>query len=272
MQSRRVDIEYLAWQYGDAEKLRARIEAHRLYSERGGDFREWLIEHAAIAPGMTVLDAGCGPGTYHALIAGRGARIVASDLSAGMLREARAQATAQRLPVAALAADVQALPLRTAAFDRAMANHVLYHVPDRERALRELRRVLKPGGRAVLATNAADNGGRLHGLHEEAAREHGFTPAPLDSLRFTLDDLPLARSVFPSARVFVREDALVFPDAAAALRYYASYQVDSIDERPADGSHRPRLLASMERRISEIVAREGVFRAQKDAGCFVADV
>jgi len=267
-----VDRAYLAWQYGDAERLRARIEAHRLYSERGDGFREWLIEQAAIAPGMTVLDAGCGPGTYHALVAGCRARIVASDLSAGMLREVRAQAAEQRLAVAPLAADVQALPFGNGTFDRVMANHMLYHVPDRDAALRELRRVLKPGGRAILATNAADNGGRLQSLHEAAAREHGFTPAPVESLRFTLDDVALVRSVFASARVLVRDDALVFPDAAAALRYYASYQVDGIVDRPADGRHRPLLLASMERRIQEIVVREGVFRAPKSAGCFVADV
>ena len=65
------------------------------------------------------------------------------------------------------------------------------------------------------------------------ARRLGYAASPHDALRFTLDDLPLVRSAFPSAEVFVREDAFVFPEAAPALRFYASYAIDSIEDRPA---------------------------------------
>lgn len=272
MTTGRVDLDYLAYQYGDAEKLRARIETHSRYSELPGEFRDWLLDLAGIASGVTLLDLGCGPGAYHRSMSDRGARVAGADTSPGMAREVLAQARAGGLPVSPLVADAQSLPLRDASFDRVLANHMLYHVPDRERALREMRRVLKPGGRAVLATNAADNYARLDELHGASAREHGFAPTVSDSSRFTLDDLPLVRAAFPSARVYERRDALVFPDTAPALRFYASYRIDGIEPRPPDGTHRPLLLASMERRISEIVARDGVFRVPKSAGCFVADV
>ncbi len=267
-----MDLAYLATQYGDTEKLRTRIEAHARYSEQTQDFHAWLLPHLDAAPGMTVLDAGCGSGAYHPHIAALGVRIVAADMSPGMVREARAQAIEQRLHVDALAADAQLLPFRGSSFDRVMANHMLYHVPDQPLALREMRRVLRPGGRAVFSTNAADNGRRIDEMHEAATRAAGLTTRPRDPLRFSLDDIDLVRAVFPAAEVFGRKDAFVFPDAAAALRYYATFGPDAIVDPPADRGHAAVLLESVACKIEEVIEREGVFRVPKNAGCFVATV
>jgi hypothetical protein len=77
--------------------------------------------------------------------------------------------------------------------------------------------------------------------------------------------------VFPDARVEVRRDAFVFPDAEPALRYYASGMVNAVDGPAVAQVHHARLIAGVRRRVEEIIAREGVFRVPKDAGCFVAD-
>ena len=61
-------------------------------------------------------------------------------------------------------------------------------------------------------------------------------------------------------------------DAEPALRFYATYAIDAIEDRPADGSHRAPILREMRALIEEIIARDGVFRVSKTAGCFVADV
>ncbi|HEY65425.1 MAG TPA: methyltransferase domain-containing protein [Caldilineae bacterium] len=267
-----IDREYLRYQYGDAEKLRVRQESHARYSENPGDFFEWVLSHADLRPGLVVVDIGCGPGAYHPLLCRQGVRVIGLDFSWGMVREARRGAEERRLEVWVAQADAQALPLPDVCCDRVMANHMLYHVPDQLRALREMRRVLRPDGRVILATNAADTNERLARLHAEAAQSLGYRVTKAMSARFTLDDLPLVRKVFPNARVYVREDAFLFPDVDSALRYYASGMIDRIEELPADGSHRPRLLALMEERIREIIAREGIFRVPKSAGCFVAEV
>jgi ubiquinone/menaquinone biosynthesis C-methylase UbiE len=265
-----VDAGYMRYQYDDAERFRIRVEAHDLYGERAGSFREWLLVRINPTTGDRVLDVGCGPGTYHPALAAAGVRLTACDTSAGMLREAVAQAAEGRFHISAVRANAEALPFTGDLFDIVMANHMLYHVPDRRRALSEMRRVLRIGGRAIMATNSAQNCERISSMHEETARSLGYAPAVPDALRFTLDDLPLVQSVFPGAQVFEREDAFVFPDATSAVRYYASYMVDSIEERPADGSHRPRLAAEMHNRIQQVVDREGSFRVPKSAGCFIA--
>lgn len=274
MHSRAVDPEYLRFQYGDNERLRVRIETHQRYSERPDDFVDWVLGHAALRPGQRLLDVGCGDGGFHAPLRRRGVRVVGLDRSAGMVRAAAggAGAEADGPPAQVLLGDAQALPIGDAAVDCALASHMLYHVPDVRAALREVRRVLRPGGRVVLTTNAADHSRRLYALHEEAARALGYTPTEPPGAHFSLDHLELVREIFPRAERRVRHDAFVFPDAEPALRYYASGRIDGIRERVPDGAHRTTLLAAVRDQIAGIIAREGAFRVPKDAGCFVADV
>lgn len=273
MSERHVDAAYLRYQYDDAEKLRIRIDTHERYSERTSDtFASWLLAHVDAARGQLLLDVGCGPGAYHAALAKLGARVVGIDASRGMLREALAQSPFGELSAAVAQADAERLPLGDALFDRVMANHMLYHVADQVAALREMRTVVKPGGRVVLATNAADNYAQFDELHRAGATRLGYAVGPHDALRFSLDDLSLVRGVFPSAEVFVRDDAFVFRDPEPALRYYATGAIDAIENRPADGSHRAPLLREMGDAIAAIIAHEGVFRVAKSAGCFVAVV
>jgi ubiquinone/menaquinone biosynthesis C-methylase UbiE len=271
-QDRSTDPDYLRYQYGDAEKLRIRLETHQRFSEHPDELPNAILAHLALTPGHTLLDVGCGPGTFHRLLADTGARIVGLDRSLGMVQDARRQATEYGLPAEVMQADAQALPVRDVSCDRVLASHMLYHVPDAAKALREMRRVLRPGGRVVLTTNAADFAERLQALHRRAAEAQGYTPTPSAFYRFTLDDLPLVRTVFPTAEMHLIQNAFVFTGVDPVLRYYASGPVDGILERRADGSHRAALLASVETHVQTILAREGVLRIPKNAGCIVAEV
>lgn len=265
--------DYVRYQYSDSEKFLVRVETHRLYSEAPGSLVEWVMDIVRPERGGRLLDVGCGPGVYHAEAAARGASIVALDLFSAMLRDALERANEGGWTTWAARASAECLPLPDASFDGVMANHMLYHVEDQSAALREMRRVVRLGGRVVLATNAADNMRRLHEVHAQACVRVGLTPTTFSSVhRFTLDHLPLVRDVFPTASVRLREDAVAFPDADSALRFYASFLVDYVDPLPPDGSHRPLLLRTMRELIDDIIAREGVFRVEKAAGCFVADV
>lgn len=265
------DRRYLAYQYADADKLRVRIRTHELYSERPTKFGEWLLPHLEIAPGQLLLDVGCGPGTYHPLLPG--VRVAACDASPGMIRAAVRQALESDLDVRGVVGDAERLPFRSATFDRVMANHMLYHVPDQHAGLAEMRRVLRPGGRAVLATNGADHLEELWRMHRLAAGRAGFVASEeLVDRRFTLAHVDLVRSVFKSARVYEHIDALVFKEPAPLLEYYGTFMVDHVAERPTDDSHRPRVMQAMHDVVAEEMGRNGVLRIPKRVGCFVADV
>lgn len=264
------DPTYLAYQYGNSEKLRIRQEAHELYSERPNDFFAWALDLLDLNPGLVVADIGCGPGAYHAQVAAAGCTVIGVDASFGMVSDVARLAAQQRLAVWPVQAGAERLPFATASIDRLMANHMLYHVPDQEAALAEMRRVLKPGGRVMLATNAADANDVFHHAHSAAAQSLGYVPTPGMSSRFHLGHLDLVQRTFPGAEVHVRSDAFRFPAIGAALRYYASGTVDAIEKPPADGSHMARLLPLVEAHLRAQLTGDGSLRVPKDAGCFVA--
>lgn len=264
-----IDPNYLQYQYGTAEKLRIRQEAHRLYSETPTDYGAWLFGHLDAQPGEIVLDVGCGPGTFYPVLRTFGVKIVALDASLGMVSEIEAQNVATQWPAQA---NAERLPIAAASCHRVMANHMLYHVPDQMAALTEMRRVLRPGGRVLISTNSQNNHIELLDLHRSAAAQLGFAASPSTEHRFNTGHLELVRSVFPTAVLHEQHAAFAFPATASALAYYASGIIDLIDPRSADDSHQPQLLAILGGQIDAIIAEKGIFRVYKGVGVFVADI
>jgi ubiquinone/menaquinone biosynthesis C-methylase UbiE len=103
--------------------------------------------------GRAVLEVGCGAAMCSRWLARQGARPVAFDLSAGMLRHARSSAARTGIEVPLVQADAQRLPFRDETFDLACtAFGAVGFVADSARVMREVARVLRPGGRWVFAT------------------------------------------------------------------------------------------------------------------------
>jgi hypothetical protein len=136
-----------------------------------------------------------------------------------------------------------------------------------------MRRVCRPGGgRIVVSTNGRHTLQRLLDIHSEAARELGYAPLEPTADTLRLEDLDSVREVLPTAEPHVIESALVFPTSEPALHFYATNRIDLIEDRPADASHRPQLLAVVGRKIDAIIAREGTFAVPKTFGYLVADL
>jgi SAM-dependent methyltransferase len=102
--------------------------------------------------GRQVLEVGCGSAPCSRWLAARGASVIATDLSAGMLRHARLAASRTGIAVPLVQADAGALPFADAAFDLACsAFGAVPFVSDSGQVMREVARVLRPGGRWVFA-------------------------------------------------------------------------------------------------------------------------
>jgi ubiquinone/menaquinone biosynthesis C-methylase UbiE len=112
-----------------------------------------MLERMALAPGQAFLEVGCGPGSDIfdlADIVGPAGRLVGVDASEVMIAEARRRASERRLPITFEVGRVQALPFPDATFDVCRAARLLEHLPDAGRALAEMVRVTRNGGRVVV--------------------------------------------------------------------------------------------------------------------------
>lgn len=115
--------------------------------DAGRAYKQQLIDLLDIAPGQTVLDAGCGPGTDLPALAervGTDGKVIGVDRAPAMLAKARERTT--ELPVVEIRkGDVHALPVTAESVDRAKVDRVLMHVDDPTAALAQLHHVTRPG-------------------------------------------------------------------------------------------------------------------------------
>jgi len=198
------DPALVAAEYADEARLLRRAAAFT--GARGGvDARGRVVEEVAAVQPRRVLEVGCGWGELAEWIArATGADVVAVDLSPRMVELARGRG------VDASLGDVQALPFDDGSFDVAVAAWMLYHVPDLDRGIAELARVLRPGGRLVAATNS-----RLHLI--ELRELVGSGPSPLTFSRESGDE-QLGRC-FARVRRIDTEGRLEFADRTEVEDY-----------------------------------------------------
>lgn len=142
-------------------------------------FAARLVADLNITPGSAVLDVACGTGVVSRLAAratGPTGTVTGVDIGPAMLAVARSQpGESGSAPITYLEGSALELPLADSSFDCATCHHGLQFFPDRIAAIRELRRVLRPGGRAAVAC--------WTGLHETPAFR-----AIRDSLHLHLSD------------------------------------------------------------------------------------
>ena len=249
-------------QYRDSGNLRARMGLHERFSVNPYGWFRWVLDRLALPPGSRILELGCGPGRLWLENADRCAadwRLTLTDYSLGMAREAHDAVTraVPQLRITAANVDAQALPFADAGFDAVIANHMLYHVPDRQRAFAEVRRVLRPGGRFCAATNG------IRHLQELDALLAGTPLAearPFTALAFTLENgAGQLAPIFPHITLARYEDALVVTEAAPLLDYIRSMSAHAVIDHQA--------LAAT---IAAHLARDGAIGITKDTGMFVA--
>ncbi len=171
-------------------------------------WRRRAVVLARLGPGETALDVGVGTGdlAFDLLAASDpSSRVVGVDLSDGMLGAVRARAAATPLGARfeARSADAQALPFPDGSFDRVMAGFAVRNFGDLDAGLREMRRVLRPAGRAVileLSTPPHPAVRTAFGLyfHRIAPRLAAFLGGDAEAYRY----LPRSVARFPGADAF----------------------------------------------------------------------
>lgn len=141
-------------QYATDKNLSTRINLHEKCSVNKQGFGSWIASHYAFQSGMRILELGCGNGSMWPEIISSlpsGCELILSDFSQGMLDAARAR-VGEHDGLSYQTINIMEIPYETGSMDMVIANMMLYHVPDIDKALAEVRRVLKPGGVFYCAT------------------------------------------------------------------------------------------------------------------------
>ena len=237
--SRLNDPRSVREEYRAETGLAARSALYRFLPSDAVDPRQHALNVIAASHSNRVLEVGCGRGEFaERLMRDLSAQLVAIDLSERMVELARQRGVDARV------GDVQSLPFRDGEFDCVAALWMLYHVPDLERGLGEIVRVLRRGGRLVAITN-----GTMH-LHE----------------------LDLLLGAEPVHSTFTRENG-----DQTLRRYFARVERHDVDDWFAVPNHQPLVqYAESSLHLRDLVSKIPLdlpvpFRIHRAVSIFVAE-
>ncbi len=246
-------------QYAAPDRLNIRISIHDKYSTNKTGFGNWIFSNYKIDAGAEVLELGCGTGIMwngRASLINSLSKLVLSDLSEGMVEVAKSNAGEYK-NVEYKIVDIQSIPYADESFDAVIANMMLYHVPDIDKALREVRRVLKPNGTFYCATSG-ENGIMAYLL--EILSAYGVEDKV--NKNFTLQNGgEILGKVFPKVERLNYPDSLAVTDPDDMVDYiYSMASMSSLSGVPREN-------------IREILVRHmenGVLTVPKESGMFVS--
>ena len=263
--SKFIDQQYLkSDQYKDSSNLDARVVIHRGFSSNPYGWFKWVFDTLLKLPeNARVLELGCGSGLLWKENIDRipsGWNITLSDLSSGMLDAAWRNLVVTGRAFKFKEIDAQSIPFEDEIFDAVIANHMLYHIPDRPKALAEIKRVLKPKGR-LIATTVGEN--HMKQAMEWYERLSCGEFVSMVSLSFTLENgLEQLKAFFPEVSLSRYEDNLHVTELEPILAYIRS-GISLSDLKEVE-------LEKLKQELQAELNQKGEIFIAKDSGLFEA--
>lgn len=231
----------LSSEYASPTPLQVRIETHARHSEHPDDPIAAVTAVLDLTGDQSLADIGCGDGRFldHLARTGHHGRLIGIDTSPAMV-----DAAGQIPGVEAMTGDAERLPFADRSIDRVTARHMLYHVPNPTKALREFQRITSPGGLVAVAVNHPETCTRTRDLVITHAEQYGLVPANELTNTVNSQTLPdMMNAVFGDTRIHRFDNALVFAEPAPLTRFAES--LFSFCGVGPTSPHRPDVLAAV---------------------------
>lgn len=207
-------------QYQMTDNLNTRISVHEKYSTNKTGFGNWLFSHYDFSSGNKILELGCGTGDLwksklHLL--DKSTRLTLTDLSENMVHATK-NTLGDQNNISYAVVNIEEIPYNNNCFDQVIANMMLYHVPDLNRGLSEVNRVLKKDGYFYCATYG-ENG--IIPFIADLLKDYGITDTT--NKNFTLQNgNRILKKYFSEIRWLDYEDSLAVTDINDILDYICS--------------------------------------------------
>ena len=255
--------ESVELQYADDKNFTIRGLLHAKYSTSKQDMYSWLFDQYSFSEHYSILELGCGNGAQWEKNIERlpyGCSLSLTDISEGMIDIVTEKYALTNTNVTCEKMDIQAIKFENESFDIVMANHMLYHVPDLEKALSEVCRVLKTGG-VFYATTLGNNGMALY-IHNALKIFDPETTAFLERYAFSLQNgRDILSHHFTNVKRIDFADSLAITSTQDLMNWIASTMFDA--ELSTD------TLKSLTDYFEAIRARDGVINVPKEIGLFI---
>jgi ubiquinone/menaquinone biosynthesis C-methylase UbiE len=259
------DQQYLTKdQYRNSSNLDARILIHQKFSTNPQGWFSWIFDELLTLPAdAKILELGCGTGQMWKECADRipaGWTITLTDLSDGMLDSAWRNLVVLGRSFKFEKVDAQSLPYADQTFDAVIANHMLYHVPDRKAALGGIRRILKDSGVLFASTVGANHMKEMYGWLK---RVNTNTSGGMFTNPFTMESgAEQLREVFSGVKMTRYIDNLRVTETAPLIAYIRS-SISAADIAEDE-------LKKLQGEFDATLAENDEIFISKDSGLFIA--
>ena len=263
--SKFTDQEYLKTdQYRDASNLNARAELHRRFGTNSYGWFPWIFDTLETLPSPAhVLELGCGPGYMWKECVDRipaDWSITLSDLSDGMIDAAWRNLVVTGRAFKFERIDAQSIPYPDGTFDIVIANHMLFHLPDRPKGLAEIKRVLKSDGYLIATTVGDGHLAEIINWLEGVSPNTDFKPF---GNPFTLDNgFEQLKPFFSRFRMLRYDDNLRVTEVEPLMAFIQStYRAKELSDSA---------LTKLRQELESLLKTRGEFFITKDSGLFMA--
>ncbi|KPU45123.1 HTH-type transcriptional activator TipA [Oxobacter pfennigii] len=259
------DINWPA-QYQNASNLKTRIKVHEDYSTNNQGWMEWFFKQLNLPDNANILELGCGDASLwvkNFAFIPDGWSIMLTDFSPGMLKDAKSNLKNKNNRFKFKMADAQMIPFEDETFDAVIANHMLYHVPDIEKSLSEVHRVLKPKGIFYASTVGKKHMSELRDIIQKFDCRLITIKSWEHTEKFHLENgMDKVSKLFKNVKLKRYEDNLIVTEAKPLMDY-----IFSMPGNARQGFSEEKLMEFKIFLDNEISVSNGIF-ISKDTGFF----
>ena len=255
-------------QYSSSEKYEARIYLNKKFKTNPESKYTWIFKHFPQKENLRVLEIGCGTGLFwfaNQSDIKNSWEIVLSDYSEGMLKTAKKSLSGVNIDFKYEVINAEDINLGNNTFDVILANNMLYHIQNRDEAIKNIHRILNKNGTFIASTMGKNDHLELHNYLHEFLRKKGIN-FKFKEFSFSMNNgkEQLAK-YFNDITIENYDNELKIDEVDPIINYYMSFNgmYGNFDVLPE------KYVNEFREYLREIISKEKIIETRREEGMFI---